>query len=253
MLPRELRKMTETNEYPQGAAAGHSQISHRKHSYHWQVKNAPTEDATPQRRRHSRQADSKSRSVAGNARLTGTTAAILLILLAAEGFTILSIRPLLNAHIFIGMLLVPPVALKIASTGYRFVRYYLNDPSYRKKGAPPIVLRMLGPALVVVTVVLFATGIALLFVKGSIDQTLLFLHKASFVLWFGVMAIHVLGHIGETAKLAPRDFLRRTRRNVQGAGTRNIVLLTTIAIGAVLGLALLGRTQWFFLNFSRGH
>ena len=112
---------------------------------------------------------------------------------------------------------------------------------------------MLGPALVVVTVMLFATGIALLFVKGSIDQTLLFLHKASFVLWFGVMAIHVLGHIGETAKLAPRDFLRRTRRNVPGASTRNIVLLTTIAIGAVLGLALLGRTQWFFLNFSGGH
>ena len=208
---------------------------------------------TPKRRRHARTADARPRSVAGNARLTGTTAAILLILLAAEGFTILSIGPLLKAHVFIGMLLVPPVALKIGSTFYRFARYYLNDPSYRKKGAPPVVLRLLGPALVAITVALFATGIALLYVKGSLLQTVFFLHKASFVLWFGGMTIHVLGHIGETAKLAPRDFVRRTRRKIKGAGTRNIVLLTTLGLGALLGIALLGRVPWFLSNFIGRH
>jgi len=245
--------MTKINERPGKRVSDGSQISHRNHQYSWQVQDAPTEIVSPQRRRHSRRAHSRSHGVAGNARLTGTTAAILLVLLAAEGFTILQIRPLLKEHIFIGMLLVPPVALKIGTTFYRFARYYLNDPSYRKKGPPPVVLRMLGPALVVVTVVLFATGIALLYVRGSMLQTLLFLHKASFVLWFGVMAIHVLGHIGDTAKLAPRDFLRRTRRKVSGAGARNIALVTTLAIGALLGLALISRTQWFLFNFSGGH
>ena len=54
----------------------------------------------------------------GNERLTGSTAAILFVLLAAEGLTIVGgIRTLLSAHVFIGMLLIPPVALKLGSTG----------------------------------------------------------------------------------------------------------------------------------------
>ena len=66
----------------------------------------------------------------GNTRLTATTAVVLLVLLAGEGVTILSIRPLLSAHIVIGLLLIPPVALKLASVGYRFVRYYTGDAAY---------------------------------------------------------------------------------------------------------------------------
>ena len=58
----------------------------------------------------------------GNARLTGMTGAVLILLLAAEGATILRIRGLISVHIFFGMLLIPPVLLKLASTGYRFVR-----------------------------------------------------------------------------------------------------------------------------------
>jgi hypothetical protein len=44
-------------------------------------------------------------SVAGNARLTGGAAAMLLVLLAIEGATIPLIGSLLGPHIFIGMLL----------------------------------------------------------------------------------------------------------------------------------------------------
>lgn len=75
--------------------------------------------------------------VEANARLTGSTAAVLFVLLAAEGVTILRVRPLLSWHVFIGMLLVPPVALKIGTTSYRFVRYYRGSPAYRRKGPPP--------------------------------------------------------------------------------------------------------------------
>lgn len=67
----------------------------------------------------------------------------------------LSVRSLLSAHVFIGMILVPPVILKIASTGWRFVRYYKGDPAYLRKGHPHVVLRLLGPAVVILTVVLF--------------------------------------------------------------------------------------------------
>src|SRR3954447_26124752 len=86
--------------------------------------------------------------VAANARLTGALAAALLVLLAAEGVTIPIIGQLLGPHIFIGVLLIPPVALKMTSTGYRFARYYTHDGRYVAKGPPPAPLRILAPGVV---------------------------------------------------------------------------------------------------------
>ena len=65
----------------------------------------------------------RSGAAEGNERLTAMTGAVLLLLLAAEGFTILSIGRLLTLHFFLGMLLIGPVLLKIGSVCYRFVRY----------------------------------------------------------------------------------------------------------------------------------
>ena len=75
--------------------------------------------------------------VEANARLTSGTAVVLLVPLAAEGITILRIRGLISVHVFIGMLLVPPVLVKTCSTVYRFARYYLGAPGFRRKGSPP--------------------------------------------------------------------------------------------------------------------
>src|ERR1700730_12418682 len=95
----------------------------------------------------------------GNERLTGATGAVLIGLLALIGVTIISIRPLIWVHLFLGILLIGPVVLKIGTTGYRFVRYYTRDPSYRRKGPPPPMLRLvIAPVVVASTVVAFATG-----------------------------------------------------------------------------------------------
>jgi hypothetical protein len=73
---------------------------------------------------------------AGNARLTALSGALLLVLLAVEGATIPFLRSLLSVHIFVGMLLLGPVALKLASTGYRMIRYYSRAREYVEAGAP---------------------------------------------------------------------------------------------------------------------
>jgi hypothetical protein len=187
-----------------------------------------------------KQSETSDAEVESNARLTGATAAVLLVLLAVEGVTVLRVRALLNLHVFVGMVLVPPVLLKIGSTGWRFARYYFGAPAYRRKGPPPPLLRVLGPAVVILTVVLLASGIGLIIAPHSLRHSLLFLHKASFVLWFGAMTIHVLGHLIDTARLAPLDWARRTRRDVAGATARQWTLAASLIAGGVLGVAMLG-------------
>ena len=183
--------------------------------------------------------------VEANTRLTASTSAVLLLLLAAEGFTILRIHGLLSAHVFIGMLLIPPGVMKIGSTSYRFARYYLGSPAYRQGGPPPPALRVLGPFVVVLTLAVLSTGVALLLAQPSLRPTLLSLHKASFVVWFGVMAIHVLGHMADTTKVAPLDWMRRTRRLVTGASLRQWTLVSSLGFGALLGWLLLSQVgQW---------
>jgi hypothetical protein len=106
-------------------------------------------------------------------------------------------------------------------------------------------LRVLGPAVVILTAVLFASGIGLIITPHSLRHSLLFLHKASFVLWFGAMTIHVLGHLIDTARLAPLDWARRTRRDVAGATARQWTLAASLIAGAVLGAAMLGPTAHY--------
>src|ERR1700760_388894 len=154
--------------------------------------------------------------VAGNARLTGAVAVALLVLLAAEGITIPFIGKWLGPHIFIGLMLIPPAALKLGSTGYRFARYYTHDEPYVRKGPPPTALRVLAPGVVLTTLAVFGTGVALLF-TGPPSNTLIFAHKVSFIAWVALMALHVLGHLLELPSLASADGRRDSR---VGGGAR---------------------------------
>jgi hypothetical protein len=172
--------------------------------------------------------------VEANARLTASTALVLLILLAVEGVTVLQIRPLLTMHVFVGMLLVPPVLVKLSSTLWRFAKYYLGSTDYRDKGSPPIMLRVLGPFVGLLTIVLFASGILLLLGPTGLRSQFLLLHKASFFLWFACMTAHVLGHLGDTARLATKDWTSRARLVVAGSRIRRRVLSASLVLGLLL-------------------
>jgi hypothetical protein len=184
--------------------------------------------------------------VAGNARLTGAVAVALLVLLAAEGVTIPFIGKWLGPHIFIGLMLIPPVALKLGSTGYRFARYYTADEPYVHKGPPPTALRMLAPGVVLTTLALFGTGVALL-LAGPPSNTLIFAHKLSCFAWVAVMALHVLGHVVELPRLASADWRRNGPREARlaGAGLRATLLAGAITLGAAIGAVVLtAGTSW---------
>jgi hypothetical protein len=172
--------------------------------------------------------------VEGNRRLTTLIAIVLLILLFIEGLTLLALGPLLPVHVFVGMLLLPPIALKLASVGYRFVRYYTGAVPYRTVGPPPLLLRALGPLVVLSTLALFGTGVALI-VLGPGTGGLKGLHKLSFIVWVAAMAIHVLWHLERLPRAAAAEWLRR--RPHGGVGKRALALGVSLALGLVLAAA----------------
>lgn len=188
--------------------------------------------------RHARRAEPRRDGVAGNARLTAALGAVLFVLLAVEGLTIVGIRPLLAPHVFVGVLLIPVVLAKVGATGWRALKYYRGDPEFVRRGPPPPLLRLLGPLVVVLTLGVLASGVGLLVGPRSARSGLLFAHQATFVLWFGAMTVHVLAHLVETARLAPRDWLARTRAQVAGATRRQWVVLSCLVAGAAGGAAL---------------
>jgi hypothetical protein len=173
-----------------------------------------------------------------NEQLTATVGVLLLVLLAVLGITIIRIGQLIWLHLFLGLLLLGPVVLKVVSTGYRFARYYTGDPAYREKGPPQLGLRLLAPVVVLLTGVVFVSGVILLFHGPQNRGTWLTIHKVSFIVWLVFTSLHVLGHVpglGNSLRpraLGPSDTWR-------GEAGRWIALSSACAVGLVLALVLL--------------
>jgi hypothetical protein len=179
-----------------------------------------------------------------NELLTSSTAALLTILLLAEGATIINVRGLLTAHMFIGLALIPPVLLKLASTGYRFVRYYTGAPVYRAKGPPLLALRVLAPILVASTAMVFATGVWLMLLGHRSDQVLM-LHKVAFFVWGGVFGAHFLAHLPRMGRALGAAWGSTARRRPAGSWLSATLVAVSLGAGIALALALLSHiTGW---------
>jgi len=200
----------------------------------------------------------KSGGADGNELLTAATAVVLVVLLAALGVTILSIGQLVWWHVLLGMLLIPPVLLKLGSTGWRFVRYYGGEREYVRRGPPLWPLRLMAPLVIAATVAVFGTGVALL-VTGPHEGFIVGLHKASFVVWLVVTAIHVLAHLRSIPGLVAADWRRGpipSEQRVPGTLWRRLLLATTIVAGAILAIATVPYAQpwlhWFAASTHDG-
>ncbi len=188
----------------------------------------------------------------GNERLTAATGVVLLVLLAALGLTILRIHPLLSEHMFLGVLLIGPVALKMGSTGYRFIRYYTAEPRYTRKGPPPLPLRLLAPLVVLSTIVVFASGVALLLIGPSSRQPLLLIHKASFFVWLAATALHVLGHLAELPRALGSDPFEHSPLSDAhpGGGGRALALGGMLLVGVIAAVLVIPQFgAWTSVHF----
>ena len=199
----------------------------------------------------------RSGGAAGNERLTVMTAAVLLILLAAECYTILRIGHLLTLHVFLGMLLLGPVTLKAASVIYRFARYYTRSAPYRRKGPPALPLRVIGPIILLLTACVFGSGIMLTVTGPSYGPPSgwLVVHRISFFAWLFFIAIHVLAYVARLPRLLAAEargvalpeggtgghagawrHARRAMEVLGGRGTRLALLIASLLGGLVIAL-----------------
>ncbi len=186
---------------------------------------------------------------AGNARLTAWTGMVLLVLFLIELATLLNLDGLISWHIVVGTLLVPPALLKTASTGWRIVRYYSARPPYRRAGPPPMLLRILGPLVVLGTLAVLGSGIGLavvgpdagrspfLHVLGGYPVSALTVHQGTFILWAVVTGLHSLGRLVPALRIITA---RPPSPTVPGRFPRTSLLVLSLGIAAAGATVVLG-------------
>jgi molybdopterin-dependent oxidoreductase-like protein protein len=218
--------------------------------------------------------------VGGNARLTAMTGLLLLALLVLEiasaaFFFLLAanlaalggpaydvIRPV---HFFVGFLLMPLVAIKLVSTGYRFGRYYLRAHAYHEAGPPRPVPRIIAPVLIGSSVTLFGSGVEMWSFRNQFGYAWTAIHNTSAVVFTATLAVHIAVHVREAHRNAAAE-LAGTPIAVAGAEpaepiheplggtvTRRSLLGGGLAFGAVLGAGASGFPvrSWAFLQPMR--
>ena len=88
------------------------------------------------------------------------------------------------------------------------IRYYAGNAAYRLRGAPQTAMRLLGPLLVLSTVGVLGTGVALL-VAGPQTTGSRGLHSLAFIAFFATCGVHVLVHVWRVPFLASLDWRPR--------------------------------------------
>jgi hypothetical protein len=184
-----------------------------------------------------------------NARLTVDAALVLLVLFAVQIATVLiGVRAHLALHVVIGLILVPPLAIKVSAVSWRFLQYYRHNEAYVRKGAPPPALRVIGPVLIIATLVLVASGMVQILAPRAFNGprgVIYDVHVVSFVLWIPLVLFHVIRHAPDVRRLASGDVRRVTRAAAPGANFRQLAVLACLAAGLALALTLDGHVHTY--------
>ena len=192
--------------------------------------------------------DSSVTSVGGNERLTSLTGGVLFVLLGLIGITVLQVRSLLPEHLLLGFVLIPPLGLKMFSTGYRFVRYYAGDPLYRRAGPPRLMLRLIAPIVVISTVALFVTGLELWAFGLRFGSIWVAAHKWSFVIWLPFTLIHAFSYFNTSADAAAAEL---SGKAPSGPFALRSLVVGSLVAGVVLAHASLAYASPF-VHFGGG-
>ncbi len=192
-------------------------------------------------------------AVVGNERMTALAGAVLLVLIVVELVTAVSLRTLLSPHVFVGVLLAGPLAVKLGSTGYRFLRYYTRSPAFVRRGPPRLALRVLAPLLIATTLVVIGSGIGLVLTGPRYAGLLLPLHGFSVLVWLPLIAVHVFAYIWRVPRLVADDWSKSSAEHAPGRERRLGMNLGTLMVGAIAAILVLPvATPWIAWSQTNG-
>src|SRR4030088_509879 len=172
--------------------------------------------------------------VEANHRLTVLVSLTLLPLLIVESVTgNLHRRPaMLPWHVLVGLWLLPVVAVKLGSTGYKFLRYYTREAAYFHAGPPRWIPRLIAPLLVVTTGGLFVSGVTMWAVGSAARNPWRGVHQVFFFSWLAIILGQLVFHVRQTVV----DGFQQLRDRTTPARTRTYVTVGALFLGLVLGL-----------------
>lgn len=202
---------------------------------------------------------------AANARLTALAGVALLAMLivqvaSALFFALLSfnvplpVGPVFDlvhpVHFFVGFLLMPVIAIKLGSVGWRFAMYYLGRPAYKAAGPPGWVARLLAPAMVVSAIVLFGSGVEMWSFRNDAIAYWTQVHVLAAICFVAALCLHLAINAGRAHRDAAADLTREPREAtpVPGRLTRRALLGAGLASGAALAVS---AANWPLPQLSR--
>lgn len=190
---------------------------------------------------------------AANSRLTALLGVVLLLMLivqvaSALFFALLSfnvslppgpifdtVRPV---HFFVGLLLLPVVALKLVSTGWKFAMYYLKRPAYKRAGAPSLAGRLVGPLMAASITVLFFSGIEMWSFRNQFIAYWTQIHVLAAIAFVTALMAHLVLNGRRAHREAAEDLAPKGGEDlVPGRLTRRGVVAGGIVAGLVLAVS----------------
>jgi len=186
--------------------------------------------------------------VEANRRLTAVSGSVLVLLLTLVVLSGLVFGWSPALHYFLGFAAIPLTLLKLASTGWRFLGYYVvRSRRYRSAGPPSPLPRLLAPVVVASGVAAFVTGVVLFF-QGTDRGTVASLHTDSAVVFILAVLLHAAIHLRTTWRVTIDDVHPTgggtATLALRGVTTRRALVVGACVAGLVLAVALVGGYHW---------
>jgi hypothetical protein len=168
--------------------------------------------------------------VMGNLILTshaGLIIAFALVLLYLSGLAFTPLRPV---HFALGFALIPILVVKLASTAWRAISYYVRRGAYRAAGAPWLLPRLIAVPLAIAAVIATTSGVVL-WGEGTDHGTWAAIHTDSVIALGVVVLVHLAVYLRKALRASAKSLaataVNRPERVVVWA------LLAALAAGAV--------------------
>jgi hypothetical protein len=142
--------------------------------------------------------------VIGNLILTSHAGLIIMFALVLLYLSGLAFTPLRPVHFALGFALIPILVVKLASTAWRAISYYVRRGEYRAAGAPWLLPRLIAVPLAIAAVLATTSGVVL-WAQGTDHGTWASIHTDSVIALGVVVLIHLAVYLRKALRASARS------------------------------------------------